>query len=88
MIIPALVLLQVTVPVSYCVQDQKQEDHLRIMMAESLDEAFKEHFIHLFDIWVKQNGEAGPRARTGANKAIEAYLKAVRNLADWKPPRC
>jgi hypothetical protein len=88
MIIPALILLQVTVPAAYCVQDQKQEDHLRIMMAESLDEAFKEHFIHLFDIWVRQGGEAGKRAQTGANSAIDAYLRAVSNLAKWKPQRC
>jgi hypothetical protein len=74
--------------VKYCVQDQQQEDHLHRMMSDSLDEAFKAHINHLFDIWVKDQAESPTRAINGASLGINAYVRAQRNLANWKPPRC
>jgi len=74
--------------VKYCVQDQQQEDHLHQLMTEALDEAFKEHINHLFDIWIKDQAESPARAINGASVGINAYVRANRNLHSWKPPRC
>jgi hypothetical protein len=74
--------------VKYCVQDQIQEDHIHQMMSESLDQAFKAHINHLFDIWVKDQAESPARAINGASLGINAYVRANRNLQNWKPPRC
>jgi hypothetical protein len=73
--------------VKYCV-DQQQEDKLRAMMSDSLDQAFREHFVHLFDVWVKDLTEEPERARTGSNNTISAWLRAQRALQNWKPQRC
>jgi len=70
------------------VQDQQQEDHLHQLMTEALDEAFKEHINHLFDVWIKDQAESPTRAINGASIAINAYVRANRNLHSWKPPRC
>jgi hypothetical protein len=71
-----------------CVQDQQQEDHIRAMMADSLDVAFRDHVAHLFDIWVKSQAEMPERAVTGANIGVNAYVRAQRALSNWKPQRC
>jgi hypothetical protein len=75
-------------PPKSCVQDQQQEDHIRAMMAESLDVAFRDHVAHLFDIWVKSQAEMPERAVTGANIGVNAYVRAQRALSNWKPQRC
>jgi hypothetical protein len=74
--------------VKYCVLDQVMEEHLHRMMSDSLDDAFKEHIKHLFDIWVKDQAESPARAINGAALGVNAYVRAQRNLSDWHPPRC
>jgi hypothetical protein len=74
--------------VKYCVTNQQQEDHLHRMMSDALDDAFKAHIGHLFDIWVKDQAESPVRAVNGASLGVNAYVRAQRNLANWKPPRC
>jgi hypothetical protein len=75
-------------PLPYCVADQQQEDHIHQMMSESLDQAFREHINHLWDIWVKDQAEEPTRAVNGARIGINAYVRAQRNLKSWKAPRC
>jgi hypothetical protein len=72
----------------YCVQDQAQEDRLRAMMSDSLDQSFKDHMAHLFDIWVKDQTEFPEHAQVGSNNTISAYIRAQRSLQNWKPQRC
>ena len=89
MIIPAmLVLLTAVMPVAYCLQDQAQEDKLRAMMTESVEQAFKEHIAHLFDVWMKQQAETPDQFAHGGHLAVEGYLRAINGVQRWKPKRC
>jgi hypothetical protein len=75
-------------PVKYCVQDQQQEERIHRLMSQALDDAFKAHISHLFDIWVKDPAEQPARAVNGASTGVNAYVRAQRNLQGWHPPRC
>jgi hypothetical protein len=92
-VLVVIVIMAVMTPAAqplakYCVQDQQQEDRMRAIMSDSLDQAFKQHIVHLFDIWVKDQAEEPIHAVNGAQLGISAYVRSQRSLQKWKPQRC
>jgi hypothetical protein len=88
MIVPAVLVMLAATPVAYCIQDQAQEDKLRSMMHESIDQAFKEHVAHLYDIWMKQQGDTPDQFAHGGHLAVDGWIRAQRGIDKWKPKRC
>jgi len=58
------------------------------MMLEALDEALKQHIVHMFEVWMKDDRGQPDRARNGTVNGINAYIKASNGVAAWAPPDC
>jgi hypothetical protein len=56
----------------------KWDDHIDALEVQALDEAFKQHIVKLFGIWVVDNYQPRipPKALTGARNARDAYVRS------------
>ena len=57
-------------------------------MTQAMNEAFKEHVKHTFDIWMKDPAEQPKRARSGVRQGLDAYMRARANVLSFNPPLC
>ena len=68
--------------------DAEMRDRIRALGLQGYDEAFKQHAINLFSIYVRNPDEQPNRAQVGTQNSIRAYIR-VRELAlKWNPPSC
>lgn len=68
--------------------DPKLREHIRQLMLDANDEAFKAHVGKLFSIWLKEYGPDASRARSGMLNGINAYERGVDAAQQWNPPLC
>ena len=69
--------------------DAVQKEHIRAIFLKAVDRGLEEQVSHLFDIWVKDPAVAQPkRAQTGADNAVNAYVRAHKAALAWNPPEC
>lgn len=61
---------------------------VRSIMTEALDAALKNHIIHMFEVWMKDDRGQPDRARTGVTNGVAAYIRASKSVAEWSPPDC
>lgn len=61
---------------------------VRTIMSEALDAALKNHIIHMFEVWMRDDRGQPERARTGVTNGIAAYIRASKSVAEWSPPEC
>jgi hypothetical protein len=64
-----------------CVEmDTDTKVKVRTILLDALDQAFKDHVIHMYAVWMKDEGiDARLRARNGTRIGIKAYA-SVREL--------
>lgn len=74
-------------PPRKCVSAEDQE-RLRTLALQGIDEAFKNHTVHLFDIWISDPSDQPKRASKGMQDSIDAYLRARSDSLKWSPPNC
>jgi len=68
--------------------DPMTREAVRAIMVEALDTALKNHIIHMFEVWMKDERGQPERARTGVSNGVAAYIKASKAVATWAPPDC
>jgi hypothetical protein len=68
--------------------DPTTREKVRAIMADALDDALKNHIVHMFEVWMRDERGQPERARTGVTNGISAYLRASRSVATWSPPDC
>lgn len=68
--------------------DSTTREKVRTVMTDALDEALKNHIVHTFEIWMKDERGQPERARTGVTNGIAAYLRATKSVLAWSPPDC
>jgi len=78
---------QPAAPPPRCMDDELREQ-VRGLMTQAMNEAFKDHIKHTFDIWMKDPGDQPKRARTGVSMGLDAYMRARANVLSWSPPHC
>jgi hypothetical protein len=61
-------------------------DRVRVLMLEAVDQAFKDHVMHLFDIWLKDNAAEPVRAQKGIRLGVSAYARSRESALRWRPP--
>jgi hypothetical protein len=61
---------------------------VRTIMSDALDTALKNHVVHMFEVWMKDDRGQPERARTGVTNGVAAYLRASKSVATWAPPDC
>jgi hypothetical protein len=75
----------VTAEASQSCMDVATRDHIRQLMNEGLDQAFRTHLIELFDVWMKDRHAEPVRARRGMNAGISAYARSRKSAMTWQP---
>jgi hypothetical protein len=68
--------------------DPTSRETVRTIMSEALDTALKNHIVHMFEVWMKDDRGQPERARTGVTNGVAAYLRASKSVAAWSPPDC
>jgi Flp pilus assembly protein TadB len=61
-------------------------DRVRVLMLEAVDQAFKDHVMHLFDIWLKDSHAEPVRAQKGIRLGVSAYARSRESALRWQPP--
>jgi hypothetical protein len=68
--------------------DPASRETVRAIMSEALDTALKNHIVHMFEVWMRDDRGQPERARTGVTNGVAAYLRASKSVAAWAPPDC
>jgi hypothetical protein len=68
--------------------DPTTREKVREVMTDALDTALKNHVVHMFEVWMKDDRGQPERARTGVTNGVAAYLRASKSVATWAPPDC
>lgn len=68
--------------------DPTTREKVREVMSDALDTALKQHIVHMFEVWMRDDRGQPDRARVGVNNGIAAYIKASKSVAAWSPPDC
>jgi hypothetical protein len=71
----------------YCV-DIRQQEEIRALTFQGINQGLVEKVSHLFDIWVSDPHEQPKRATVGMDSALSAYIRARANAEKWSPPSC
>lgn len=74
--------------VTICMDDEKLVARMREIMLDGVDQALREHTMHLFDVWSRDLKDQPGRASVGLNNGLRAYVLSRERIAAWNPPRC
>lgn len=66
--------------------DIETRDHIRHLMIEGLDQAFRAHLVGLFDVWMKDGATEPVRAQRGMKAGVSAYARSRASAMRWQPP--
>jgi hypothetical protein len=83
-----LVACEASAQSTFPCMDDHTEKRIRDIMSAAVDNALKEYVEHLFSNWARDTAEQPKRASTGVRVAVNAYVRARRDLDNWHPPRC
>lgn len=74
--------------VSVCIDDEKMVARVRGIMLDAIDQALRDHTVHLFEVWARDEKEQPKRASVGLNNGIRAYMLSYQRIQAWQPQRC
>jgi hypothetical protein len=63
-------------------------ERVRVLMLDGIDQAFKAHAGHMFEVWQRDPTKQPQRANTGMKSGITAYIGARAAAQRWSPPLC
>lgn len=63
-------------------------DHVRKLMTDGIEQAFRNHTVHIFETWMRDLSGQPQRARSGMRMAVTAYAGARQAIQEWVPPSC
>ena len=70
-----------------CVSEEER-DRIKKLSLEAIDNSFRDHIEHLFEIWVRDSASQPARAKVGAKNGISAHIRARRDAENWLPLIC
>lgn len=68
--------------------DEDAAAQVRKLMTEGIEQAFRNHTVHIFETWMKDLTDQPRRARSGMRIAVMAYVGAREAIHEWVPPLC
>jgi hypothetical protein len=68
--------------------DEASREKVRAIMLEAIDEALKQHTMHMYEVWMKDPREQPSRAITGMRAGITAYANSRAAALRFNPPAC
>jgi hypothetical protein len=68
--------------------DSDLKEKIRNLMLVAIDEAFRNHVEHSYEIWMKDDTGQPGRAATGVRNGLIAYLRAYKAAKEWNPRMC
>ena len=68
--------------------DEETREKIRGLILTGIDQALIGQVIKLFDVWMREIENPPRRAITGADAAVNAYLRARARALKWNPPSC
>ena len=75
-------------PLAHGCGDAKLESEIRDLMTESVDTAFKQHLVKLFDVWMRDMASQKAARQLGALRGLDAFIEARTSIEQWRLPRC
>lgn len=73
-----------------CLQmDDESREKIRVIVLDALDQALKDHIAHLFQVWMRDEGNpAQRRASHGTRLGVGAYIRARDRVLkmEWSCP--
>jgi hypothetical protein len=64
------------------------KEKIRGLMLAAIDDAFKSHVEHTYEIWMKDDTGQPGRAAHGVRNGLIAYLRASQAAREWNPRMC
>jgi hypothetical protein len=68
--------------------DLDTRERVRKLSFDAYDQAFRDHTVKLFVLWVQDPYDQPKRARAGTQANISAYVRAREFAENWNPPTC
>ena len=68
--------------------DEETREKIRGLILTGIDHALIAQVVKLFDVWMREIENPPRRAITGADAAVNAYLRARARALKWNPPLC
>jgi len=68
--------------------DPTMRETVRTIMSDALDVALRQHIVHMFEVWMRDDRGQPERARVGVTNGVAAYMRASKSVAAWSPPDC
>lgn len=68
--------------------DADMKDKVRVLILQAIDEAFKTHVEHTYEVWMRDDQGQPGRAATGVRNGLIAYLRAYKAGKEWNPRMC
>lgn len=68
--------------------DVPTREHIKLLTADALDAALKDHVKGLFSVWMKDHSDQPRRAMQGMDVGINAYRRAQASAKNWNPTIC
>jgi hypothetical protein len=68
--------------------DPDLKEKIRNLMLAAIDDAFRNHVEHTYEIWMKDDTGQPNRAATGVRNGLIAYVRAYKAAKGWNPRMC
>lgn len=68
--------------------DPDLKEKIRSLMLTAIDDAFRNHVEHVYEVWMKDDQGQPARAATGVRNGLIAYLRAYKAAKEWNPRMC
>jgi hypothetical protein len=68
--------------------DTEMRERVRMLMLSGIDQGFRAHAQHMFEVWQKDPTKQPARANAGMRSGITAYIGARAAAQRWSPPAC
>jgi hypothetical protein len=68
--------------------DKETKEKVRELMLDAIDMALKDHIMHTFEIWMRDESGQPARARKGVQNGVSAYIRSRAAVLAWNPSEC
>ena len=66
--------------------DQGTMERVRALMLKGADQALENHFIQLFEVWMRDYRATQPNRAAGMQQGVSAYMRSRNSVLNWQPP--
>lgn len=84
----SVIMLQPVMGAEMTCVTREERERIQGLMIQALDNAFRAHVQHMFEVWMKDSIDQPARARAGTLNGVKAYINAYQSSQHWEPPIC